>query len=154
MNNYSSNPTPRSNSSGHKLVAAGAGLAILFFFLPWIKFSVWGYGESINGWQIASEFPMLFLVLLLAIFALVVAIRSFQNHALTKLDSVGMIASGAVALLILLISFGRVASAMGDVGGFLSGLISEVVSYQIGVWAVIIGHILVVIGGVINGRNA
>ena len=143
------------SSKGHKVGSSGAALAILCFFMPWILVSCGGQTTKVNGWDLASGTvigsgfsaqqiegkPILFLVLLAAL-----AYFAFKRGSLTPvMDGYGLIALGAVPLLILFISFSGAKDQAAQQGVYLE--------YQIGLWGVVIGYIAAIAGGVLNLRE-
>lgn len=148
------------SSKGHKVGSSGAALAILCFFMPWILVSCGGQTTKVNGWDLASGTvigsgfsaqqiegkPILFLVLLAALGVLALAYFAFKRGSLTPvMDGYGLIALGAVPLLILFILFSGAKDQAAQQGVYLE--------YQIGLWGVVIGYIAAIAGGVLNLRE-
>jgi hypothetical protein len=146
-------------SRGYKVSSSGAGLAVLCFFLPWIRVSCAGQSVDLSGWQLAagttvgSGFgaqrvpgePILFLVLLAGLGVLALAYFSLQRGYLTELDGLGVIGLGALPLLVLFIKFSGTHEQPPQLG--------FVVEYRYGLWGVILGYIAVIVGGVMNMRD-
>jgi len=146
-------------SNGHKISSAGAALAILCFFLPWILASCGGQTTSLNGWQLsagsttgsgyfAQQVPgkaILFLVLLIAFAVIAIAYLAWRRGHLTQTDGFGPIGLGGLALLILLITFSGAKAQAAQQGIYFE--------YQYGLWGVVIGYIGTIIGGVLNLRE-
>jgi len=146
-------------SRGYKVSSSGAGLAVLCFFLPWIRVSCAGQSVTLSGWELAagttvrSGFgaqqvpgePILFLVLLAGLGVLALAYFALQRGYLTELDGLGVIGLGALPLLVLFIQFSGTRAQAAQQG--------FVVEYQYGLWGVILGYIAVIVGGVMNMRD-
>lgn len=148
------------SSKGHKVGSSGAALVILCFFMPWILVSCGGQTAKVNGWDLASGTvvgsgfaaqqiegkPILFLVLLAAFGVLYLAYTAFKRGSLTPMmDGYGLIALGAVPLLILFISFSGVKDQAAQQGIY--------VEFQVGLWGTVLGYIAAVAGGVLNLRE-
>lgn len=145
-------------SKGHKVGSAGAALAIVCFFLPWMLASCGGQTASFNGWQLAAGTTMggyyaqqvpgkavLFLVLLAALAVIALAYLAWRRGHLTQIDGYGPIGLGGLALLILLITFSGAKGQAAQQG--------VDIEYQYGLWGVVIGYIGTIIGGVLNLRE-
>ncbi|MCE7918826.1 MAG: hypothetical protein DYG85_04820 [Chloroflexi bacterium CFX1] len=148
------------SSKGHKVGSSGASLAILCFFLPWILVSCGGQTAKVNGWDLASGTvigsgfgaqqiegkPILFLVFLAAFGVLYLAYTAFKRGSLIPtMDGYGLIALGAVPLLILFISFSGAKDQAAQQGIYIE--------YQVGLWGTVIGYIAAIAGGVLNLRE-
>jgi len=148
------------SSKGHKVGSSGAALAILCFFLPWMMVSCGGQTTEVNGWDLASGTvvgsgfaaqqiegqPILFLVLLAAFGVLALAYFAFKRGSLTPvMDGYGLIALGAVPLLILFFQFSGVKDQAAQQGVYIE--------YQFGLWGIVIGYIAAIAGGVLNLRE-
>ncbi len=148
------------SSKGHKVGSSGAALAILCFFLPWMMVSCGGQITEVNGWDLASGTvvgsgfaaqqiegqPILYLVLLAAFGVLALAYFAFKRGSLTPvMDGYGLIALGAVPLLILFFQFSGVKDQAAQQGVYIE--------YQFGLWGIVIGYIAAIAGGVLNLRE-
>lgn len=147
-------------SKGYKVSSSGAGVAVLCFFLPWIRVSCGGQSvATLSGWELAAGTtvgagfsaqqvpgePILFLVLLAGLGVLALAYFSLQRGYLTKLDGLGPIGLGVLALLVLFIQFSGARERAAQQG--------FVVEYQYGFWGVVLGYIATIVGGVMNMRD-
>lgn len=142
-------------SSGQKLVIAGAALAVLCFFLPWLSATTGPESVgTLTGWQLMagstvlvhnffiqeevqlSGVASLFLVLLpgLAVFGF--AYNAIRRGSPVKVDSLVFIGLGILPLLVL---------AWALQGGAGPGG-----SIQFGVFGVAIGYGVVIIGGILG----
>ena len=144
------------SSKGHKVGSSGAALAILCFFMPWMLVSCGNQSAKVNGWALSagttvgSGFyaqqipgkPILFLVLLAALGILYVAYLAYKRGSLAQVDSYGLIALGAVPLLILLIQFSGVKDQAAQQGVYIE--------YQFGLWGTVIGCLAAIAGGALN----
>ena len=144
------------SSKGHKVGSAGAVLAILCFFMPWMLASCGGQVEKLSGWQLAAGTtigqgyypqkmdgrPILFLVLLAAIGVIVLAYLAYKRGTLQTIDGYGLIGLGALPLVILLASFSGVKEQSAQQG--------VLVEYQFGLWGVVLANLAVIVGGVLN----
>ena len=143
-------------SRGHKFSIGGAALAVLCFFLPWVLASCEGEQANISGWQftfgkdlgsgyytqhIAGK-PVLILILLAALAVFVLVYLAWKRGSLTTLDAYGPIGLSALALIILLVQF----------SGFKDQAAQQSVTieYQFGLYGVVIGYLIVIVGGVLN----
>jgi len=158
-------PTPPTGqipklSNGYKVSSPGAALVILCFFMPWLFVSCSGQTAEISGLELASGAtinfgftaqqldgqPILFLVLLAAFGVLALAYFAFKRGSLTQnMDGYGVVALGAVPLLIMFSQFSGFKSQAAQQGIY--------VEYQFGLWGVVIGYIAVIAGGVLNLRE-
>jgi len=137
------------SSKGHKVGSSGAALAILCFFLPWILFSCGGQTVKMSGMELASGNqqvegkPILFLVLLAGFGVLYLAYTAYKRGSLAPTpDGYGLIALGALPLLILFIQFSGASDQAAQQGVY--------VEYQVGLWGVVIGYLAVIFGGYLN----
>ncbi len=145
------------SSTGHKFSLSGGILVIICFFLPWVLVSCGGASVRLSGIQIAAGSsigegyyatkipgrPVIFLVFLAALGALALGYMAWKRGALqTNLDGYGLIALGVIALLILLMEFSGEKDRANQMG--------TLYQYQIGIYGVVIGNILLIIGGVVN----
>jgi len=135
-------------STGYKITTPGLGMALIFFFLPWVMQScgnepmqeysglqlALGSGEG-NGYT-GNIFVALSLLAILVITTFV--IKSAQRGSLTTRDTYGVLVTSVVVLLILFQQFLTTPS--------------EGVNRQIlyGLWGYIVGWLLILIGGVVN----
>lgn len=148
------------SSKGHKVGSSGAAIAILCFFMPWLLVSCGNETTKLNGWDLASGTvvgngfyaqqvegkPILFLVILAAFGVLALAYFAFKRGVLTPImDGYGLIALGAVPLLILFIQFSGIKDQAAQQGVYIQ--------YQFGLWGVVIGYIVAIAGGVLNLRE-
>jgi hypothetical protein len=148
------------SSKGHKVGSSGAALAILCFFMPWLLVSCGNETSRVNGWNLASGTvigsgftaqqiegkPIFFLVLLAAFGVLALAYFAFKRGSLTPItDGYGLIALGAVPLLIMLIQFSGVKDQAAQQG--------VLIEYQFGLWGTVVGYIGAIVGGVLNLRE-
>jgi len=151
-----SSPTVSKLSTGHKVGGSGALLAIICFFLPWVLVSCGGQEYSINGWKLAAGGTIgqgmyasqingkgiFFLVLLAGIIIIALVYMGYKRGTLNFLDGYGLIALGALPLVILLIEMPNLKDQANQQGLY--------VDYQFGLWAVVIGYIASIIGGALN----
>jgi len=158
-------------SMGHKIGAAGASLALICFFLPWIVLSYFLYDATLaalSGWQLASGLtnatiggggdwrilpgqPILFVVPLVAIGALVAAFLAWQRTFLNKLtDGFGLIAGGALSLVVVLIVLNS--SLNSPIQG--AGLGALRFDTSLGLFGVALGNLAIIAGGVLNLRSS
>jgi len=102
---------------GKKISASGAGLAIICFFLPWVK----ACGMSLSGFEIATKGPteigssggfFLFLIPICAALIIWLVYKSAKG-VLDKNDGRIIIGISAVPILILLIFYFKVKSELG-----------------------------------------
>lgn len=148
------------SSKGHKVGSAGAALAILAFFMPWMLVSCGADSIKVNGWKLAAGAtvgqgfyaqhmegrPILYLVLFAAIGVIALAYFAYKRGSLTPtLDGYGLIGLGVLPLLIMFISFSGVKDQAAQQGVYID--------YQFGLWAVVLGYIVTTIGGVLNLRE-
>lgn len=145
-------------SKGHRFASVGAALAVLCFFLPWILVSCGGQrfsfswqlaaGTSMGAGYFAQEMPgkpVLFVVLVAGLLALGVAYAAYKRRRLTEMDGYGLMALGAVPLLVLLTQFSGSKNQAAQ-----QGMYTE---YQFGLAGVVIGHLAVIAGGAFNQRE-
>lgn len=147
-------------SKGHRIGSSGAALAILCFFMPWLLVSCGGQTAKVSGWDLAAGTtvgvgfsaqqipgkPILFLVLLAALGVIVLAYLAYKRGALKpKMDGYGLIGLGALALLILFISFSG-AKEQGAQQGIY-------VDFEFGLWGAVLGYLATIVGGVLNLRE-
>jgi len=148
------------SSKGHKVGSSGAALAILCFFMPWLLVSCGGQTAKVSGWDLAAGTtvgagfsaqqipgkPILFLVLLAAVGVIALAYLAYKRGTLMpKMDGYGLIGLGALALLILFISFSG-AKEQGAQQGIY-------VDIEFGLWGAVIGYLGAIVGGVLNLRE-
>ena len=144
-------------STGKKIAAPGAGLAILCFFLPWVLASC---GDqplgSFSGWQLAAGTfvgsgenvqpvpgrPVLFLVPLAGLVVIALAFFAWQRGGFTKMDGAALIGSGTLPLIVLFWQLTRAQQEAAQQG--------VTVAYQYGLWGVVLGYITVIVGGVLD----
>lgn len=143
---------------GHKVASPGAAIATIGFFLPWVLASCEGQAmASFSGWDLATGStinlgfyaqqlpgqPAIFLILLAGLGALGLAYLALRRGAVRKLlDGLALAGLGGLALLIVLSQFSGAQEDAAREGIALD--------YQLGFWAVVLGHLAVVIGGVMN----
>lgn len=163
-------------STGYKISMPGALIAILLFFLPWVRVSLFEMGIGINGWQFAAGVaiddivgdlelsgfagilgldtsgripgePIIFIILVAAILALFLFVFSFRRGMVMPVpDGIGTIALGTISLLMLLIFCFNVK----DLSSELSFMGISSVKIQFGLWGTILSYIAVIIGGILN----
>lgn len=151
-------------STGYKVSASGALAAIMFFFFPWIVTSCGGVRVEQTGWDLAAGStinygfgseaipgdPVLFIVLIAAFLVFPLLFFAYQRGMLQPLlDGIGLIATGAIPLFVLLLFYLASQSEASD-----AGLYGIQVEYQFGLFAVILGYIAVIAGGVMNLRSS
>ncbi len=143
-------------SNGHKISSIGSALAFICFFLPWILVSCGGESIRLSGWQLAAGTkiyeqptegrPLIFLVLLVSILVLVIVFLAYKRGSLNLLfDGIGPIVLGSLALVVLIIEYANSSADLSSAGIDLS--------YQIGLWGVVLGNLAVLGGGVLNYRQ-
>jgi hypothetical protein len=156
-------------STGHEIAIAGACVALICFFLPWVLVSFVGQSfTEFSGWQLASgatltfyfqshdvpAMPILFVIPLLAIGAMVVALLARQRAFLGRLpDDLDMIGGGVISLLILFIGFLYSQQQFAS-NPSLQPLIGSLLSfeYRIGLYGVALGNLAIIVGSVLNLR--
>lgn len=147
-------------SKGYKVGGAGASLALLCFFLPWILVSCGSQTTRISGWGLAAGTsiragyttqpidgsPILFLVLFAAVGAAALAYFAYKRGRLNKIvDGFGLIAIGVAPLLILLLQFEGYDNSNSQMG--------IIIELQFGLWGTVLGYLAVITGGVLNLRE-
>jgi len=121
--------------------ALGGIIAIVGVFLPWVTASVLGVGISVSGWDaystLGSYEPL--IVLIVAIVTLLVAV-------LTKgmIQKWGTTIFGLITLILGAYYAMNVASVAGDAAQF----VGVTVSVGYGLYLVIVGGIVALIGGI------
>lgn len=99
---------------GKKISVSGAGLAIICFFLPWLK----ACGGSLSGFDIATKGPdlgasgsvFLFLIPICSI----IIIWQIVNSAKEAVDNNGLIIGASIVpLIILIIFYFKIQNALG-----------------------------------------
>lgn len=150
-------PESQALSTGHKISASGAILAILFFFMPWVFTSCGGLQIEQSGWDLAAGSmvnmglsvekipgkPVLFLVLVAAFLILVLSYFASRRGMITPLpDGFELIALGTLPLLILFFAFVGMQDEAAQSGVY--------VEYRFGLWGVVLGYLAAVAGGIIN----
>ena len=150
-------------SRGHKAALLGAGLVVLSFFLPWTGVSGEGWSSSMSGWELAAGLrvlgetvvpgkSVLFLVLLANLGVLALAFLTWQRGRVSRLrDGFGVTILAVVSLLVFLTSFWG-----GEIRFYLQGEAHTLymVDTFLGLWAVLLGHIVVIAGGALNLRRS
>lgn len=122
------------------LGAIGGIIALIGVFLPWLTVSVMGVELSASGWEaydLAGEIAPI-LVLVLAIITIAVAV--FTKDMIQK-------AGVTILGLITLIVGAYYIMYIGDVAAGLSGFAEVSVSAGYGLYAVVIGGIIALVGG-------
>jgi hypothetical protein len=148
-------------SNGHKISASSAVLAVLFFFLPWIMVSCNGQElTKPSGWQLAAGYtidtgfgseripgePILFFVLIASLIVLGLTYLAFKRGgSITKLDGFGLIALGALSIIVMIIAFSGANNEANQQGIEISFLISY--------WGIYLTNLCVIYGGVLNLKN-
>lgn len=148
-------------TQGYKFGSSGSLLVLICFFLPWIFASCGGNQQvEFTGWELAagttirSVFgtepvegnPILFLILIASLAVLTLAYFAYKRGFLSPIDGYGLIASGILSLLILVIQF--------------SGLKDEAaqqnvyVEFRYGLWGTVLGYLAVIIGGFLNRKES
>ncbi len=139
----------RKLSTGYKITSPGLGLALIFFFLPWVLQSCGnepmreysGLELAIGNGAEAGKYTGNIFVLLTLIALLVIlffVIQFAKRGSLTGQDTYGVM---GISILVLVLLFQQFVSAPGEG-------INRKVLY--GLWGYIIGWLLILIGGVVN----
>jgi len=93
-----------SHSSEDKMYLAGALLALIASFLPWISITYYGYSQSVNGWHGFGLLPIAVAVAILALWLLplfkVDIPKIFPNRLIEKKVLSSALAAGPALYLI------------------------------------------------------
>lgn len=146
-------------STGYKISMPGALAAIIFFFFPWVLSSCGGIEAEQSGWDLAFGStvdyglfggvqkipgkPIFFLILAAAFLILLLAYLAYQR-GMTKplIDGIGLIILGILPIIILFLAF----VGMQDE----AAQYNVNVEYKFGLWAVGLGYLAVIAGGMLN----
>jgi hypothetical protein len=134
--------------TGFKVGAPGALLVVVAFFLPWVLVSCGNETPKLqSGWDVAIGTastepgyhgnPFVFLILLAGLAVLAMTYFAFRRGHVAPSDGIGMIGMGVVALAYLYLQFGRPSEGV-------------TMEYQYGIWATVVGLVLIVAGGLLN----
>ena len=147
-------------STGYKISTSGAIVAIIFFFMPWVFTSCGTIGVEQSGLDLALGStvdmgwlaggvqkipgePIMFLVLIAAFIILFLSFLAYKRGQFNLLlDGLGPISLGALPLLVL---FGAFVGMQSEAAQY-----NVYVEYKFGLWAVVLGYIAVIIGGILN----
>jgi hypothetical protein len=130
------NPTP-----GEILVLAGAGVALIFSFLPFYKVEVGNFSQSTSAWG-SGLFPVATLIPIFAGAAgVLVALVRFAN---VQYPPVGFLGFGRNSLLLALTFFATVLAV-----AFLIANKPVATSLGFGFWFVLIGAVGSFVGAVV-----
>jgi TRAP-type uncharacterized transport system fused permease subunit len=123
------------------LTPAGAVIALICFFLPWVKFSCSGIEQTVSGFQIGGELWIVFA----AAFIILFVFYFFRNQKQLNKARPVVILSAVVGLAVLLFKFLKFATPQKTEFGTMTpkdmGL-----SIQFGAIGTVIGLILALIG--------
>ena len=134
-------------TNGNRLASVGVVFATFGFLSTWAAvFSTMTSYANFSGWTFASLSPSIYFVLLAGLAAAGLLYLAFQYGQLRAFDTYGYIALGLLALVILSAQiFSQVTSD--DFAGLT-------VVYRPAIWAVILGHIAIMVGGYLNMRES
>jgi ABC-type glycerol-3-phosphate transport system permease component len=156
MDNPTSSSTHRQSNPikrGVYTAVAGALLAFLSLTTPWITFSGKKVAsQTISGLGIADQLSGIgklapYILIILAVITLGLAAFAWRHKHSPTLDSFGFITIGALGLFLLLWQVSAVRRQILE-GGYTT------TRYQIGLWGIILGFFLVLLGGIMILREA
>ena len=134
-------------TDGNRLASTGILFSTFGFFSTWAAiFPTATTYANYSGLTFASASPSLYFVLIAGLSAAGLLYLAFQYGQLRSLDTYGYIGLAILALFILTTQiFSQVTS--GDFSG-------SVVVYRPAIWAVILGHVAIMVGGYLNMRES
>lgn len=125
------------------LTPAGAIIALIFFFLPWVKVSCASRIRNVSGAEIGGIFWLVFVAAL----AIIVAFLYFRSKK--RLEKSGLVAifGSIVALLVIFLKY--LSSTCGQKSALVKAG-SKVIgcTIQLGAIGTIIGFVLAIVGSV------
>lgn len=158
--------------NGHKVASPAAAIAMVCFFLPWVLVSCANQPiDSFSGWELAAGTtlelmgqkvtdipgrPLLFLVILAGVGVLALGYLALRRGSVTKIDGWGLIVLGALPFLALLTLIGGQNAATQALPEGSDMIKPDMIklSTQYGLWGVVLGYIAVMVGGVLNLKDA
>ena len=134
-------------TDGNRLASTGILFSTFGFFSTWAAiFPTATTYANYSGLTFASASPSLYFVFIAGLSAAGLLYLAFRYGQLRSLDTYGYIAIAIFALFILGTQvFAHVTSD--DFAGF-------VVEYRPAIWAVILGHVAIIVGGYLNLRES
>ncbi len=152
-------------STGHRLSSIGGAAVAICFFLPWAVISCGSQPvASVSGLDLAAGQmtlfpehgggmqdlegggdPRLYLVPIAGLGAIALAVGALRRGGLTAVDRFGPVLCGALPLVLLVLKFVNAQSEAADAG--------FTISYQFGVWGVVLGSLAMIVGGVLNAQT-
>ena len=132
---------------------AGAVLVLISFATAWITFSGKKVdSQTISGFGIANQLSGIgklapYILIILAIFTLGLAVFAWKHKHSPNQDGFGLITTGALGLFLLFWQTSAVRRQILDSD-------YTTTSYQIGMWGIILGFFLVLLGGILILREA
>jgi ABC-type glycerol-3-phosphate transport system permease component len=156
MDNATSTPTRKQSNPvkrGGYTAIAGAILALISFTTTWIAFSGKKVdSQTLSGFDIADQFTGIgklgpYALIFLAILTLGLVVFAWKHKHAPNQDGFSFIASGALGLFLL---FWQISAVQRQ---FQENAYTTT-SYKIGLWGIIMGFFLVLLGGILILREA
>ena len=133
---------------------AGAVLVLISFATAWITFSGKKVdSQTISGFDIADQLSGIgklapYILIFLAIITLGLAVFAWKHKHSPTQDGFGFITTGALGLFLIVLANFSCPAPNSRIGDYTT------TSYQIGMWGIILGFFLVLLGGIMILREA